>query len=134
MEQPSRWSRVRDFVRTHRRRFQLALIAVFVVALVVELGGSYPREVTLSVPLGEDHADVREARIAYSQDRESVREITRRFPSGAPSDVRDTVELSPGHYDVSVVLLDRDGTTRTLSGRVTAPTEGVVRLRAEGGG
>ena len=132
MSEPSRWSRLRDFVLTHRRRFATLSVIVFLAAVALEIGGAVPRSVEVSVPLGATHREVTEAQIEYLQDGESVRSVTRRFPREAPREMRDTVELSPGEYEVAVRLVDRAGETRALSGRLTAPSDGVVRLALEG--
>jgi hypothetical protein len=46
--------------------------------------------------------------------------------------VRHTLDLSPGDYDVTVRLTERDGEARELVGRLTAPADGVVRLALRG--
>lgn len=111
----------------YRRQFALALIAIFVVAVGLELGGSLPRDVDVAYRFPA-HEEVREARIAYYDSGEIVKEITLFWPNGAPSEVRDMVELSPGEYAVQVRLVDRAGETRQLRGRIEAPSEGVVRV------
>ena len=120
--------RIRAFVRAHRRRLQLLAIAAFVVAVGVELGGAYPREVHVALPIGA-HEGITEARIEYEQHGEAMRTIRIPVRSG---ELRDTVELSPGDYDVTVSLFQSDGGMRQLSGRLTAPADGVVRLSLEG--
>lgn len=122
------WTRTRAFVRKHRRRLQLLAIAVFVVAVGTELGGAYPREVHVALPIGA-HEGVAEARIEYRQGGEAMRTVRIPVRSG---ELRDTVELSPGDYDVTVSLIEDDGDMRQLSGRLTAPSDGVVRLALEG--
>lgn len=116
------------FFQKHRRRLARLTFFVFLALVIIEIGNVYPRETQVSVPLGADHAEVTEARIDYTQESESVRSVTYRWPNGAPASVRDTLELSPGDYDVSVRLVDRDGNLRELVGRITAPADGVVRL------
>lgn len=122
------WTRTRAFVRKHRRRLQLLAIAVFVVAVGTELGGAYPREVHVALPIGP-HEGVSEARIEYRQGGEAMHTVRIPVRSG---ELRDTVELSPGDYDVTVSLFEEDGDMRQLSGRLTAPSDGVVRLALEG--
>ena len=126
------WSSFVGFMRRHRRRIQLALIAAFVVAITLIWGGSYPREVTVALRVAES-TSVTEAQIDFTQDDEPVRSITRRFPAGAPSPIRETVSLSPGDYDVSVLLTRRDGGIERRTARLTSPAEGVVHLRVSEG-
>ena len=121
-------SRARAFVKTHRRRLQLLAIAAFVVAVGVEFGGAYPREVHVALPIGA-HEGVAEARIEYLQDGASIKTVRVPVRSG---ELRDTVELSPGEYDVTVSLYADDGGVRQLSGHLTAPADGVVRVALEG--
>lgn len=125
-------ARFKELFQKYRLRLAMASIAVFVVAVVIEIGGAVPREVLVAVPIGAGHEDVTEAQIEYSQEDEPVRDVTLRWPNGAPADVRDAVDLSPGDYDVRVLLIGRDGSTRRLHGRLRAPAEGVVRLALEG--
>jgi hypothetical protein len=128
-EPTTRWTRVRDFVRTHRRRLSMVALAIFLAAVGVEIGGVYPREVHVAVPLEGRAAEVTEARIEYSQDGEAVKTV--RMSVEGDAELRDTIELSPGDYDVTVMLFARDGSSRELSGRLTAPADGVVRLALE---
>lgn len=127
-DKPSFKERVAAFLEKHRRRLARLAFLVFVALVLVEVANVLPRETRVSVPLGADHAEVTEAHIDYSQDNESVRSVTYRWPAGAPAEVRDTFDLSPGEYDVSVSLKVRDGSRRELVGRLSAPADGVVRL------
>lgn len=121
---------MRLFLR-HRRRLASLSVGVFLAVVAVEIGGAYPREVQVSLPLGEDHARFTDAYLEYSAGGETVRNVHRHFRSGAPPEVRDSVDLSPGDYEVSVLLVDRDGSTRSARARLHAPTDGVVRLPLE---
>lgn len=132
MDQPSLKARAKALFQKHRRRLATLVLALFVAVVAVQVGSAIPRETQVDVPLGTAHADVTEARIEYWQEDELVRSITRRFSHGAPVSVRDTLDLSPGSYDVSVTLMERGGTERALTGRLTAPSDGVVRLALEG--
>lgn len=120
--------RARGFVKKHRRRLQLLAIAVFVAAVGIELGSAYPREVHVALPIGP-HEGVAEARIEYLQDGESIKSVRIPVRSG---ELRDTIELSPGDYDVTVSLYEDDGGVRQMSGHLTAPADGVVRLALNG--
>lgn len=120
--------RFRQWFDRNRKRLARLALGIFLLAVAIEVGGAMPRDVEVGLRF-PDHARVVEARIEYTQEEESVREVTLRFREGAPALVRDTVELSPGDYDVSVVLLDAAGAARRLRGRLTAPADGVVRVR-----
>lgn len=123
-EEPSAFARFYD---RNRRRFQLAALAIFLVAVGVEIGDAVPREVDVALRL-PDPAHVREASVEYRQDGEVVRQLSRRFPDGAPTELRDTLDLSPGEYEVEVVIADDTGVSRALTGSLTAPADGVVRI------
>ncbi len=124
-------SRLAALFQKHRRRLSTLVLGIFVAAVIVQIGSAIPRAVQVDVPLGAGHAEVTEARIDYWQDDEPVRSITRRWPNGAPASVRDTLDLSPGEYDVSVTLVDRSGDRRALSGHLKAPGDGVIHLSLE---
>lgn len=124
-------SRLGRFVKKHRTRLSQAALAVFLVAVGLELSSALPRSVEVSVPLGARHAEVTEARIEYHYEGQMVHSVTRHFSSSAPREVRNSLELSPGEYDVSVWLVDREGETQTLHGSLSAPADGVVRLALE---
>lgn len=131
MTEPTFGGRVARFVRKHRTRLSQAALAVFLVAAGLELSSALPRSIEVSVPLGAAHAQVVEARVEYLHEGELVHSVTRRFSSEAPREVRNSLELSPGEYDVSVLLVDRGGQTRSLHGSLSAPADGVVRLALE---
>ncbi len=131
MQTSSLRARLLELFARHRRRLATLVLGLFLVAVALEIGGSLPRETQVSVPLGPAHAEVTEARIDVEQDDEMVQSLTLRWRSGAPAAVRHTLDLSPGDYDVSVRLLERGGRERRLTGRLTAPADGVVRLALE---
>ena len=120
--------RLRAWFERNRRRLAKLALVVFLVAVAVEIGTALPRDVEVGLRF-PDHAAVVEARIEYLEEDETVREVTLRWPGGAPPLVRDTVELSPGEYEVAVVLLDATGHARELRGRLHAPADGVVQVR-----
>jgi len=128
LDPDSFWGRALDFYDRYRKRLATLTIGVFVVAVAIEIGGAIPREVDVDYRFPA-HASVVEATIEYSQESETVREVRLRWPDGAPRLVRDTLDLSPGDYDVDVWLVDREGDGRHLRGSVTAPADGVVRVR-----
>lgn len=107
----------------------MVALAIFLAAIGVEVGSVYPREVHVAVPLSRPE-EVTEVRIEYQQDGQTVKTIRMPVERGT-RELRDTVDLSPGDYDVSVMLFERSGRTRELDGRLTAPADGVVRLALE---
>ncbi|MFK7989824.1 MAG: hypothetical protein AB8I08_27645 [Sandaracinaceae bacterium] len=123
--------RLGRFVKKHRTRLSQAALAVFLVAVGLELTSALPRSIEVSVPLGTRHAQITEARIEYRYEGQMVHSVTRHFSSAAPREVRNSLELSPGEYDVSVWLVDSEGQTRALRGSLSAPSDGVVRLALE---
>lgn len=128
MKTTSLRERLGALFQKHRRRLATLVLGLFLAAVAVEIGGAIPRETRISVPMGASHAEITEARIDYWQDDAQVRSVTLRWPQGAPRDVRHTLDLAPGDYEVSVQLVDREGRHRRLTGRLTAPADGVVRL------
>jgi len=122
------WTRAYALFQKHRLRASKFVLAIFVIAVVMEIGSAVPRDVRIDYRF-PDHSEVVEARLEYEYEGEQVREVTLRWPEGAPRSVRDTVELSPGDYDVSVLLVGEDGMMRELHGELTAPADGVVRVR-----
>ncbi len=131
MTKPTLVARLYGMFQKHRRRLATLVLGIFLAAVAVQIGGAVPREVRVDVPLGAQHAHVTETRIDYWQDDEPVRSVTRRWPHGAPASIRDTLDLSPGDYDVTVTLLAGSGQRRALSGHLSAPGEGVIRLSLE---
>ncbi len=128
--EPTLFGRAYDLFLRHRRRASKVVLAIFLVAVAVEIGGAIPRDVEVLYRF-PDAGQVVEARLAYEDEGEHVREVTLRWRSGAPAIVRDTIELSPGDYDVSVLLVADDGAMRELHGELTAPADGVVRVRLQ---
>ena len=122
------WATLKALYQKHRRRLSFLALGIFLVAVAIGVDGVIPREVEVDFPMGEAHSDVTEARIEYWQEDEMVRAVQRNFPSGAPRAVRDTVELSSGDYEVTVLLVRSGGASEELRGRLTAPAEGVVRI------
>jgi len=116
------------FFRKYRRRMATLAFGIFILAVVVEIGGAVPREVDVDYRFPEP-GELVEARLMYSQGDEQIREVTLRWESGAPRLVRDTLDLSPGDYVVSALLVDESGDTRLLHGQLSAPADGVVRVR-----
>ena len=123
----SRLWRLYDLFHRHRRRLAFGAFVIFLGAVALELGGAVPREVRVSYTF-PDHGGAREARIEYSREAEPIREVRLRWPDGAPREVGDAMDLSPGDYDVSVLLTYDEGPERLLHGHLTAPADGVVRV------
>jgi hypothetical protein len=123
--------RARALFERHRKRLATLVLVLFLAAVGLEITSAIPRETRVDIPLGASHARVSEARIDYFDGDEPVHSVTLRWPYGAPESVRHTVDLSPGEYEVTVVLVERAGERRELTGRLTAPAEGVVRLALE---
>lgn len=124
-------ARARALFEQHRKRLALLALVIFLALVGLEITSAIPRETRVDVPLGAAHARITEARIDYFQADEAVHSVTLRWPNGAPATVRHTVDLAPGDYEVSVIVLERDGRRRELTGRLTAPADGVVRLALE---
>lgn len=125
------WDRVSStaffrYVQANRARIASALLAVFVLGVLIDLSSTLPRATSLAYDLGEDHARVRTVALSYTFGDESVREARRHYPEGAPSRIGDTVDLVPGRYRVRLDLSDLDGHVAIREGEFDAPGEGVV--------
>jgi len=120
------WERVSSWVRERRRRIASAVLAVFVLIVIIDLANTAPRASELAFDLGAGHASIREVTLSYVHGDEAVREARRRFADGAPSRLTDTLDLVPGHYSVHLALTDRDGRVTTRAGEFDAPSDGLV--------
>ena len=120
------WDRVSNYARANRMRIASAVLAVFVLGVLIDLSSTVPRATQVAYDLGDDHARVRTIALSYTFGDESVREARRHYPQGAPERIRDTVDLVPGRYGVRLDLSDLDGHVITREGEFDAPGEGVV--------
>lgn len=112
----------------HRRR--LARLVLFAGLIVVgrQLWPTWPHETELEFVLGPDHADVVELRIAYLDHGEELHGVRFGFPSGAPATVRHRLSLPPGRLLIHCELFGKNGASRQLTRKLTAPANGLVRI------
>ena len=124
--------RVYAFFKTHRRALA-RLVAVGGAAVVaLALAPHVPRKVDVEFELGPSHREIVEVRVAYVQDGEELQGVSFSFPDGAPGQVRHTVSLLPGDFEVHTELRrPTHGRTRGSVGKLHAPAEGLVRFRVE---
>ena len=93
-----------------------------------------PRDVEVELPLGDDHARIHQVDVSFLEggddegDDDLVRQLSLRYPDGAPERVRQTVELAPGRYRVAVELTGESGASEARVGALDAPGEGVIRV------
>lgn len=119
------WERWSSILRDNRRRIAGFVLVLFVLVVVTDLSRTVPRETQLAFDL-ESHADVREVELTYTVGDEAVEHARHRYPDGAPSRLRDTLDLVPGRYRVRVDLTYEDGHLVTHQGQFDAPSEGLV--------
>jgi hypothetical protein len=112
----------------HRRRIAPLVIGAAVLVVGTEYQRHAPRDVEVELPLGDDHARIQRVDVSFLEDRDLVRQVSLRYPDGAPEHVRQTVELAPGRYDVAVELTGESGATEARVGALEAPGEGVIRV------
>jgi hypothetical protein len=125
---PERLERLIAAIAPHRARIASLVMIAGVIVVGLEISRTGPQDVDVALPIGAGHDDVTQVDVAYLEDGDLVRRVSLRFPEGAPSEVRDTVELAPGSYDVSVDLRRDDGSAESRAGRLDAPADGVVRV------
>ncbi len=101
--------------------------AVVALALFPHL----PRKVDVAFELGPTHREIVEVRVAYRQDGEELHGVSFTFPDGAPGQVRHTVSLPPGEFEVHTELRPNNGRTRGIVSKLHAPADGLVRFRLE---
>jgi len=123
---------VLTFLKTHRRRIAPLVLGAAVLVVGREWQDHAPSDVAVELPIGARHAEVTRVDVSIEESDELVHHVSLRYPDGAPEHVLHTVELAPGHYDVAVDLTIPEDGTRSLSGRLEAPAEGVVRVHLEG--
>jgi hypothetical protein len=121
--------RTRAWFEAHRR--SLARVVAVCGGGVVVLGAfpHFPRKVDVEFELGPSHREIVEVRVAYVQDGEEVHGVSFSFPDGAPGQVRHTVSLPPGDFEVHTELRPSHGQSRGNVERLHAPADGVVRFR-----
>lgn len=123
---------VLSFLKTHRRRIAPLVLGAAVLVVGREWQDHAPRDVAVELPIGARHADVTQVDVSIEESDELVHHVSLRYPEGAPEHVLHTVELAPGRYTVAVDLTIEGHGTQSLSGRLDAPAEGVVRVHLEG--
>ena len=104
------------------------MLGLGLVLLAIREMAAVPRDTSIEIPLGDDHARITQLDIGYVQEGELVHRSTLRYPDGAPERVRHTVELSPGTYELDVTLRRDDGTGDNRVATVEAPGEGTIRV------
>jgi hypothetical protein len=91
----------------------------------------FPRKVDVEFELGPTHREIVEVRVAYLQDGEELKGVSFSFPEGAPGQLRHSVSLPPGDFEVRTELRPSHGLSLASVRKLHAPTEGLVRIRLE---
>ena len=120
---------LRRLYETHRRTLArlIALLGAVVVALA--LMPHVPRKVDVEFELGPSHREIVEVRVAYVQDGEELHGVSFSFPDGAPGQVRHSVSLPPGDFEVHTELRPSQGESRGSVDKLHAPADGTIRFR-----
>ena len=90
-----------------------------------------PRKVDVEIDLPPTHREIVEVRVAYVQDGEELHGVSFNFPGGAPGQVRHSVTLPPGDFEVHTELRQSHGFTLASVRKLHAPVEGLVKIRLE---
>lgn len=123
---------VLSFLKQHRRRIAPLVLGAAVLVVGGEWQAHAPSDVEVELPIGAAHSDVTRVDVRYEEGDELVQSVSLRYPDGAPERVRHTAHLPPGRYTIAVELGLRDAGTITRTGRLEAPSDGVVRVALEG--
>ena len=113
----------------HRLSRLTLLLGVVVVGLV--LLPHIPRTVDVEFELGPSHREIVEVRVVYVQDGEELKGVSFSFPEGAPGQLRHSVSLPPGDFEVHTELRPSHGLSLASVRKLHAPSEGLVRIRLE---
>ena len=90
-------------------RARLALLLLPLVGALFLVRPRPPSEVPVRVHLGARGAQVRQLELKFERGESIVRDVTLRFPDGAPAEVERTVRLAPGDYRIAIRVLDALG-------------------------
>lgn len=120
-------TRASNFVAQHRKRLAALAAVAGLVVVGAQLLRQLPTDTHIRYNLGEDHASVREVRVAFLHgDETTVRSLSRRFPNGAPESFDDTVSLTRGRYQVNGMVIDAEGVPQAFLRSIDVPSEGAI--------
>ena len=122
---------IRRVFETHRRGLARLTAVVGAIVVALALFPHVPRKVDVEYELGPTHREIVEVRVTYLQDGEELQGVSFSFPDGAPGQVRHSLSLPPGEFEVHTHLRPSHGRTRGSVGKLHAPAEGLVRIRLE---
>ena len=104
----------------------IGLLGVVVVGLV--LLPHVPRKVDVEFELPPSHREIVEVRVAYVKDGEELHGVSFSFPDGAPGQVRHSVSLPPGDFEVHTELRPSHGLALASVEKLHTPVDGLVRI------
>ncbi|HKP63173.1 MAG TPA: hypothetical protein VJV78_40830 [Polyangiales bacterium] len=119
---------IRRLFEAHRQRLSrlIGLLGVVVVGLV--LLPHVPRKVDVEFELPPSHREIVEVRVAYVKDGEELHGVSFSFPDGAPGQVRHSVSLPPGDFEVHTELRPSHGLAHGSVEKLHTPADGLVRI------
>jgi hypothetical protein len=121
----------RAWFEAHRRSLSRVVALLGGVVVVLALFPHVPRKVDVEFELGPTHQEIVEVRVAYLQDGEELHGVSFSFPGGAPGQLRHSVTLPPGDFEVHAELRPNRGLSSETVRKLHAPAEGVVKIRLE---
>src|SRR5688572_4679197 len=114
---------LRTFLETHRRTLARGTAVVGAAVVAVVFFPHVPRKVDVELELGPSHREIVEVRVGYVQDGVELHGVSFSFPNGAPGEVRHSVSLPPGDFEVHTELRPSQGEARGSVERLRSPAE-----------
>jgi hypothetical protein len=122
----------RAWFEAYRRTYlSRAVLLAGGVVVALALFPHVPRDVDVELELGPNHQEIVEVRVAYVKDGEELHGVSFSFPGGAPGQLRHSVSLPPGDFEVHTELRPNHGITLASVRKLHAPAEGLVKIRLE---
>jgi hypothetical protein len=121
----------RAWFEAHRRSLARITLLCGGVVVALALFPHVPRKVDVEFELGPTHREIVEVRVAYVQDGEELKGVSFSFPDGAPGQLRHSVSLPPGDFEVHTELRPSHGLSLASVRKLHAPAEGLVKIRLE---
>jgi hypothetical protein len=121
----------RAWFEAHRQGLSRVVLVCGGVVVALALFPHVPRKVDVEFELGPSHQEIVEVRVAYLQDGEELHGVSFSFPDGAPDQLRHSVTLPPGDFEVHAQLRPSHGHPLESVRRLHAPADGLVKIRLE---
>ena len=116
-------------LQPHKRRIARFVGYVGVLIVASLLIRNSPREVQVELMLGPQHRQFTEVRVAYVRQGEELHGVAFSFPQGAPGQLRHSVQLPAGEFEVHTELRPAHGHALASIGKLHAPSDERVVIR-----